>query len=166
MKIFSDTAEEVLVRAGWTPDRDVSGDLVFSEQKVLFKQANWLINNLGLLKLTFAGRGGVQTLYFDVDDSEISKNMRAETFGCNSYLDPSLKNEPDFEPLENFKWVMKAEEYVDTRLCRVGYLEDEFGFDVYVGENGYIYLAHGEEPILKSLNYIDFLNSLILSSKI
>ena len=131
----------------------------------MFLRAQELIYNLGLLKLDYLGRGGHKTIYFDSDDSEISKNMRAEAFGSDNYLDPSLINEPDFEAIENFKRVEIAERYNDTQLSHVVFLEDDMGYEIYIGENGCIYLAHGDEPVLCSLSYVDFLNSEILSDK-
>ncbi len=165
MRYFSDTVLKVLESTDWSPGRNIKDSLVISPKKKMFLRAQELVYNLGLLKIEYLGRGGHKTIYFDSDDSDISKNMRAAVFGCDSYLDPSLENEPDFEAIENFKWVDLAESYVDTQLCHVGFLEDDIGYEIYIGENGYIYLAHGEEPILCSLSYVDFLNSEILSHK-
>lgn len=163
MQYFSDTVLRVLERTDWSPDRDIMDSLVIAPEKKMFLRAREIISNLGLLELEYLGRGGHKKMYFDSDDSDLSKNMRAKAFGVDSYLDPSLKYEPDFEALENFQWVEKAEKHVDTQLCHVGFIEDEIGYEIYVGENGHIYLAHGEIPFFRSLDYIDFLNSEVLS---
>ena len=166
MQYFSDPVLKVLSAAGWQADRNIFHKLTLPSKKKLFRNAKEIIEKLGLLEIEFIGRSGHEIIYFDVDDSIVSMNMRARIFGYDNYQRPLLKNEPDYEAKENFKWVEKAEEYVNMPLSRIGFLEDEFGYNIYVGENGYIYVAHSEEPVLASLNYIDFLNSTILSANL
>lgn len=163
MRIYSDPVLQVLKQSGWTPERDVFNELELSGKKKVFRSAKEIISQFGRLKLEYIGRSGKEVIYFDVDDSVISKNMRAEMFGYSDYRDEQLLAEPDFEPIENFKWTEKAEAYIGKQCSRVGYLEDEFSYEIFVTEDGEIYLAHNDKPLFFARNYIDFLNSKILS---
>jgi len=161
---YSDTVLSVLKKSGWTPDRDIYSELKFPSEKRLFRASKEIFSSLGLLKLDYFGSAGAETIYFDVDDSSVSKGMRKNIFGYDSVEEIDLENEPDFEEIENFKWTNIAESYIGP-CSRIGFLDDDFGFDIYVDEKGHIYLAHGEVPELRFMDYLDFLNATILSTK-
>jgi len=162
MRKYSDVVLKVLRRAGWYSGRDVFDMLEIQSKKRAFRAAKEIFSELGLLKLEYIGSDGEQIIFFDVDDSDISKNMRAEMFGFETFLDPSLQNEPDFEVVENFKWTEVAESFLNKECSRVGVIEDEIGYSIFVTEDGSIYLAHGEEPFFAYKNVFDFLNSTVL----
>ena len=163
LRVYSDPVLRALELSGWCPERDVFDSLFLSKKKKIFAGSKEVLGLFGLLKLSFIGDDGDQVIYFDVDDSEVSKNMKAEIFGYNSYKDPKLLNEPDFNVSENVEWTNLVEEFVGQPCARIGFLETQFGFNIYVAENRSIYIAHGTEPQFAALNIIDFLNTTILS---
>lgn len=91
--------------------------------------------------------------------------MRAKMFGFDDFKDKALKKEPDYEEIENFKWNEIAEKHLGEPCSRIGYLEDDIGFEIFVTEKSHIYLAHSEVPEFAFKDYIDFLNSTILSTR-
>ena len=164
MQRYSETTLLVLKEAGWTQERDIFSDLEFPPEKRLFRSAKEIFSSLGLLELNFLGCKGPEKIYFDVDNSSTSIGMRKKIFGYRDTDKVDVNMEPDYEERENFKWTEIAESYIGP-CSRVGFLEDDFGFDIYVDEESKIYLAHGEVPELRSMDYLDFLNSTILSHK-
>jgi len=165
MRLYSSIVLEVLSNAGWTPNRNVEAQLVFSENKRSFKEASIIYAEFANLLLEFVGKDGCQCVYFDIDESEASKNLRAAIFGYSSYEEISLVDEPDFEESENFKLTEIVEGHLGKPCSRIGFLEDQIGYDIFVTRDGEIYLTHYQEPIFAHKSFADFLNSTILDVK-
>ncbi len=151
-----------LTEAGWYKGRDVFDDLLIDGNKKIFPAIQEIMSEFGLLKITYQGKKQEESIYLEIDNSEISKNLRADTFGFESYLSPEIINEPDFEETENFQLTNIVENQIGRNCSRVGFIEDEMGADIYVDEAGSIYLAHHDAPVRVSNSFIEFLNLRIL----
>ena len=160
---LTEHVQSILRMAKWEADRDVSDSLVISENKSVFSEALTLMQNFGHLKVEFHNRNELETIYFDCDESNESRVLRANIFGYDDPEDLKLQDELDWMDSEDFELTNKICEQIG-RCCRIGFYEDHLGHDIYIIENGKVYVAHGSKAFLSAENFNEFLNNHIEKS--
>lgn len=154
--------KKVLLNAGWSAGRDVFGGLIREKKEFLPDEVKKVISEYGLLKLNFEGQSGRESFYFDVDDSEMSKNLRADIFGYASYREIDSEKEPDFKINLDSLLAQKISENVGERCEYIGFIEDYLGFDVFISQSGCVYIAHGTTATKRADRFEEFLDKIIL----
>jgi hypothetical protein len=157
---LSKYTKSVLKKFGWVEGRDISEQLIISEQKDSFPEAISLMSEFGFLKIEFKKKNQLETIYFDCDDSKKSEVLRANIFGYDDPDDPKLKVELDYMQFEDFQTTSKISEQIGE-CCRLGFYEDQLGHDIYVATNGNIYVAHGTKAFISANSFVEFLNNHI-----
>lgn len=154
----------VLIQSGWSPNRLLSAnELVFTKEKKLFPAFLEIAKEFGHLELHF--RANNHKFYFDLDESEHSKVMRGKIFGYEDYKAISGKDEPDFKETEDFELTEEVSSCLESACARLGYLDNEFGFEVFIVEDGNIYWTHNGIPAKVCRSLTEFLNNLALGKK-
>jgi len=153
---------EKLKLIGWNQDRDVFDNLIRPDKSTIFGAAKNIVSQYGLLKLEFLGKSGNETLYFDIDNSETSRNLRADIFGYDNYKDISKDDEPDFkldldQELEN-----NIKDHIGKTCTYIGFKDDHLGFDLFVTDDGSIYSAHGTTADKQASSFEEYLNNIII----
>ena len=162
-RLLSDTAREVLENNGWHETRDVYEELEFPDGKEVFEFMRRTVGSFALLEIKYAGPDGDETLYFDVDDSYVAQNMRARIWGYADINSPEIEFDREFSPLEDLNETNRVSKSIGRKCMRMGFLDDGLGFEIYIADNGSVYLDHGGRPFMVSNSYYGFLNSQILS---
>ncbi len=85
MSSLSKDVKLVLKSQGWSEERDISSSLEFVQEKKLFPISKKVISNFGHLKVKDQGQHYNECIYFDVDDSLPSKNLRANVYGYEKF---------------------------------------------------------------------------------
>ncbi|TQV86342.1 SUKH-3 domain-containing protein [Aliikangiella coralliicola] len=168
MQKYTKELLKVLTEAGWSLDRQLNEEnLVFTEDKRIFAQFLSIAKEFGQLELHFEEKesGDRDVMYFDLDESESSRMMRARIFGYADYRNISLIEEPDFKLQEDFELTQEVEGYIGEPCARVGFLDDEFGFEVYVINDGSIYWTHSGVPAKVCESLPVFLENLAAGKK-
>lgn len=161
---LTNVAEQRLRDAGWYPGRNVFDSLKLSNHKDLFDESIKILGEFGLLEVTFKGRSRdeKEILYFDVDESEKSKNLRARAFGYDNYSEKTLKDDPDFLETEDYELIDIIKKKINQPCARIAFKEDALGFEIFVGKDGSIYIAHHDEPEKYANSFYEYLNKIIL----
>ncbi len=164
MMSLNETSIKTLKYYGWYPGRNVFSELTISNKKTLFPAAKRIIQEYGLLKIKFLGREPsypVERIYFDVDESRISQVFRAKMWGFDTPEEVDYEENPDFSITEDYKLTALISEKVGLPCCYIGYHEEYLGFDIFVAENGEIYVTHHEDPIKAADTFEEYLNKHI-----
>ncbi len=151
---------KVLHDNGWSEERNMCCDLVFTNEKILFpKFLDVACLFLGI-KLHFTDRYTRKvTLFFDLDESNYSKDLRAQAWGYVDRLDSNIKEELDYEEYEDFEITSSIMKYISKKCARFGFLDDDLGSDLYISEDGFIYASHHTLPTLIARSFEEFLNN-------
>ncbi|MCW8876189.1 MAG: hypothetical protein OQK51_03945 [Kangiellaceae bacterium] len=162
--LLSNTALSILSDSGWTVDRDMTSQLTIDERKSSSEEFLKIAKNMAYLKLNFRGYSGEESLYFDLDESLKSKNMRANYSGYESFDDEKWMSDPDYKETEDFELTRMVSESAGVVLDRIGFLEEELGMDIYVDSAGAIYWSHWDESKKVASSLEEFLNDIILGT--
>ena len=165
-RILTDTAIEILSIFGWSEDRNVIDVLELPNGKEIFQEIKKTLGMFALLKIEYQGRSGKEALYFDIDDSLISQKLRAEIYGYGGINDENISDDLEFSAFEDMNMTNSISKILSSKCIRIGFLENDLGYDIYINENLNVYLDHGESPFLAYLNFYDFINSTLLSRDI
>ena len=150
--------------AGWNTNRDVWQSLEFTEEKNIFLAFREIATNFAHLKIEFIGKSGAETLYFDLDESKKGKDLKANTFNYPSSLDKEWVSDPDYMETEDFKETAEIEQQIKQKCARIGFWNEYLGMDLYVGEDGKIYISHYYDASLYADNIVELINKVIVNA--
>jgi hypothetical protein len=159
-KFLKQNVEEVLAQHGWSKERNIKRDLKFTSDKKVFPIFLDIAHSFVGLELKFKNKWGNESgLYFDLDESNTSKDIRAGYYNYNGHLDPNWLADVDYHATENFEISSIINSKVGKVCSRIGFWDDyDTGFDLYVTIDGEIYAANYDDPIYISQSFEEFLN--------
>lgn len=164
---LSKTAIAILREHGWFPNRDVLGELSIKDRGNLFPAAEKIIGEFGLLEVQFEGLAKVHPLevfYFDVDESERSKVLRARVFGYDHYSQIDPKDAPDFKIGKDYELQALVSKKLGMPCYFIGTHEEYSGFDMFVVPSGEIYVCHYQDPIKAENSFYEYVNKQIIGA--
>lgn len=167
MTTLSETSIKTLKQYGWFPGRNVLNDLIIPEEKILFPVAERIIGEYGLLEIEFPGRESshpIERIYFDVDESRVSQVFRAQMWGFDTPEVVDYEENPDFSITEDYKLTALISEKVGLQCCYIGFHEEYLGLDIFVAEDGVIYVTHYQDPIKAADSFEEYLNKHIVGN--
>lgn len=162
---FTSPVISALQDSGWKKDRDVWDKLVFTQEKDVFDEFKALAKSFGHLKIELIGKPGPECIYFDLDESDLGKDLRAKTFNYSNRLDEKWLVDPDFMETEDFEETSEIQKIIGKRCSRFGFWEEYLGMDLFISIDGEIYVSHYYSPTLFADSLVDFLNKVIVGYK-
>ena len=164
---LNETSIDTLMKFGWHPGRNVFDRLIIPVEKKLFPEAQRIIGEYGLLEIEFAGREPshpIEQIYFDVDESRKSQVFRAQMWGFETPEEVDYEENPDFSITEDYKLSALISKKVGLQCCYIGFHEEYLGLDIFVAEDGLIYVTHHEDPIKAADSFEEYLNKCIIGN--
>ena len=160
---LSKATKNCLVQSGWKPGRNIYSELSFLKKVEILESAKVIYSEFGLLKLFFDGRSGKEALFFDVDDSEAVKNIRANIYGFESYNDEGIQSIDDFSLEADFELTEVIGRSIGEPCNYIGFHEENLGMDLFVTADGSIYAAHGEQVDKQASSIYEYLNLYVIA---
>ena len=161
IKRLSKETISYLKKCGWSKHRNYSKTTFHYSMKNTFEEFNKIANSLGGLIYDYGNSNEEKRVYFDLDESSLSKDIRAKSFCYESHHDPNWINDVEFRATEDFSKTKKVNENGNINCSRIGFwYDDDLGYDVYVEKSGAIYIAHSDIPILFADSIENFLNKI------
>lgn len=153
-----------LERSGWSQERDIFESIQRPGIATISDAAKRIIRQYGLLRVEYEGKSGEETLYFDVDDSLESKNLRANIFGYD-FFHQVPPDELDFNEYLDNDLVEKISENINEPCDYIGFKDDHLGVDLFVTADGSIYSAHGTTADKQASSFTEYLNEIFRLNK-
>ncbi len=154
---------DVLSNANWCKERNLKAYLQFTREKKIFPKFLEIAESFVGINFNYLNVNDINNaLYFDLDESVVSKNMRARYYNYDSHLDSDWLIDPDYRETEDFYVTKNVISKIGKTCARIAFWDDgEIGFDLYVDSDGKIYACNYDDPSFINNNIIDFLNQEI-----
>lgn len=160
---LSEIATRVLTSEGWSAHRNMSEKLNFPKEKNIVPGFLNIAKSFAYLKVEFEGYSGRECLYFDLDESDVSKDLRAIQATYFGKDDPEWHADPDYCDTEDFAHTNEIQNCLGRKCSRIGFLEEDLGVEIYLCDDGRVYVSHWMEPVHWADSFTEFLNRVIVN---
>lgn len=166
-KLLNSNVQEILFEFGWCKERNLKSYLVFTQQKNIFANFMTIAKSFVGLEISYIDyRHNECALHFDLDESIVSKNIRARYYNYESHLDINWLKDVDYRETENFHICSVVEQKIGKKCARIGYWDaQDIGLDLYVSVDGQIFSVNYDDPTLVSQSFVEFLNDELYRNK-
>ena len=144
----------------WCLERNLKEFLEMASEKNITPKFLEIAQSFLGIEIFYQNQRSVKcAIYFDLDESKVSKNMRARYFNYSNHEDPNWIADPDYRETEDFNVTSRIIGKIGERCSRIAFWDDgDNGFDLYVTADGKIYGGNYDDPVFLNNSIEEFLN--------